>query len=67
VQDTGVDIYRDSRGLKIDSSDMSAFQNELEQAFDALAEKYYLNAHDEPKIKLSKNALKVTFNFDKED
>lgn len=60
------DIYKDSRGLKIHSSDIAAFQVELEAAFDQLASKYFLSLCDEVKITLSKDALRATFNFEKE-
>lgn len=60
------DIYKDSRGLKIHSSDIAAFQVELEAAFDQLASKYFLSLSDEVKITLSKDTLRATFNFEKE-
>ena len=37
------DIYRDRRGLKIHHADLAAFRTDLEHAFDALAERYYLH------------------------
>ncbi len=61
------DIYRDRRGLKIDHSDLAAFRSELEKAFDALADKYYLHLRCEPKITVGREDIRVRFEVDKED
>jgi hypothetical protein len=63
---TALDLQADRRGLKIDRSDLETFQHEVEAAFDVLAEKYYLCPQDAPKLRLNKNALTVTFPFEKE-
>lgn len=62
-----VDIYRDRRGLKIHTSDLSAFRAELERAFDAIADRYYLHLKCEPKITVGKDDIRVRFEVDKED
>jgi len=61
------DIYRDRRGLKIHHGDLSAFRGELERAFDAIAEKYYLHLRCEPKITVGRDDIRVRFEVDKED
>ncbi|PKQ17441.1 MAG: ATP-binding protein [Actinobacteria bacterium HGW-Actinobacteria-7] len=61
------DIYRDRRGLKIHHSDLAAFRSELESAFDAIAEKYYLHLRCEPKITVGREDIRVRFEVDKED
>lgn len=61
------DIYRDRRGLKIHSADLSAFRAELEHAFDALAERYYLHLKCEPKITVGRDDIRVKFEVEKEE
>jgi hypothetical protein len=61
------DIYRDRRGLKIHHSDLSAFRAELEKAFDAIAERYYLHLKCEPRITVGKDDIRVRFEVEKED
>jgi len=61
------DIYRDRRGLKIHHADLASFRNELERAFDAIAERYYLHLRCEPKITVGKDDIRVRFEVDKED
>jgi len=61
------DIYRDRRGLKIHHSDLDAFRTELENAFDAIAEKYYLHLRCEPKITVGRDDIRIRFEVDKED
>lgn len=60
------DIYRDARGLKIHSADIAAFQVELEQAFDDLAQKYFLSLSDEVKVTVKKDCIRALFPFEKE-
>lgn len=60
------DIYRDARGLKIHTSDLAAFQVELEQAFEDLAAKYFLSLSDEVKVTVKKDCIRASFPFEKE-
>ena len=64
---SGPDIYRDRRGLKIHHTDLSAFRADLEKAFDTISERYYLHLRCEPKIKVGKDQIRVTFDVEKED
>ncbi len=61
------DIYRDRRGLRIHHTDMDAFKHELEQAFDTIAERYYVHLKGEPKITVRKEGLQVRFDIEKEE
>ena len=54
-------------GLKIHHTDLSSFSAELERAFDALAERYYLHHKCAPKITVGKHDIRVRFEVDKED
>jgi len=62
-----VDIYRDRRGLKIHHADLTAFQAELEKAFDTIAERYYIHLRTQPKISVGKDDIRVRFEVEKED
>jgi hypothetical protein len=61
------DIYRDRRSLRIHHGDLAAFKNELTQAFDTLAERYYLHLKGEPKVTVGRDSITVRFAVDKED
>ncbi|MBE0476741.1 MAG: ATP-binding protein [Coriobacteriia bacterium] len=61
------DIYRDRRGLRLHHTDLSAFKRDLEDAFDRLAERYYLSLRGEPRISVGRDAIRVRFDVDKED
>lgn len=61
-----VDIYHDSRGLKLSKDDLSDFSRSLEKVFSDLAQRYYIELSDEPKIRVGKDAITVKFPFEKE-
>ena len=61
-----VDIYKDSRGLKIAPDDLARFTHELERAFDTLSGRYYLALSDKPKVRVGKDCISVKFPIDKE-
>ncbi len=61
------DIYRDRRGLRIDRSDAREFQRRLEEAFDLVAERYYLHLSGEPKITVGRDTITVRFPVEKDD
>ncbi|MDZ4177916.1 MAG: ATP-binding protein [Coriobacteriia bacterium] len=61
------DIYRDRRGLKVHHTDLTEFRREVTQAFDRLAERYYLHLRGEPRIQVSRDGITVRFEIDKED
>ncbi|MCL2402917.1 MAG: ATP-binding protein [Coriobacteriia bacterium] len=61
-----VDLTQDMRGLKIEKQDLNSFAGEVERAFDALAEKYYISCNDDPKVSIKKNTITIKLNFEKE-
>jgi hypothetical protein len=61
------DIYRDRRTLRIAAGDLARFKAELEHAFDAIAEKYYLNLCGEPRVSIGSDEIRVRFSVEKED
>ncbi len=61
------DIYRDRRGLKIHHTDLTAFKRDLTQAFDHLAERYYLHLRGEPRIHVDRDGIRVRFDVEKDD
>lgn len=63
---TKADIYSDSRGLKISREDLDWFSRSMESAFQELSERYYLQLADEPKIRVGKDAITVTFSIEKD-
>lgn len=66
VVQKSVDIYRDSRGLKVSREDLAQFSRSLESSFRDLAEKYYLGLKDHPKIRVGKDSISVKFEIEKE-
>jgi Histidine kinase-, DNA gyrase B-, and HSP90-like ATPase len=61
------DIYRDRRGLRMDHSDIREFQRRLEEAFDLVTERYYLQLAGEPKVTVGRDTITVRFTVDKDD
>ena len=62
-----IDLARDRRGLKIASDDLSAFSRALENDFNELASRYYLTLHGDPKVRVSRDRITVTFDLGKEE
>jgi hypothetical protein len=61
------DIYRDRRGLRIHQADVRQFQRRLEDAFDLVAERYYLHLAGEPKVTVGRDCITVRFPVEKDD
>jgi hypothetical protein len=61
------DIYRDRRGLRIHHADVREFQRRLEDAFDLVAERYYLHLGGEPKVTVGRDSITVRFPVEKDD
>lgn len=62
-----IDLSRDRRGLKIAKEDLALFSRVMERDFSDLASRYFLTLSKEPKIRVSKDRITVTFDIDKED
>ncbi len=60
------DIFRDNRVLKISKEDISSFSRKLEDAFEMIASQYFISLSDEPRIKVGRDSIKVTFPIEKE-
>lgn len=61
-----VDIYKDSRGLKISKDDLDYFATRLEDSFESIAQRYYLQLSDIPKIRVGKDSITVKFPVEKD-
>lgn len=67
AEDRPPDIYRDRRGLRVHHTDLAAFRRRLEEAFDALGDRYYVHLKGEPRVKVSRDSITVKFDLEKED
>ncbi len=61
-----IDIYQDARGLKLTKDDEASFSHSLAKAFNTIGEKYYLQLADNPRIRVTKEGIVVTFPVEKE-
>ena len=61
------DIYRDRRGLRMHHNDIREFQRRLEEAFDVVSERYYLQLAGEPKVTVGRDTITVRFRVEKDD
>ena len=61
------DIYKNRKGLRIHQDDLVEFRRGITAAFDGLAERYFIYMKDEPRIRVTKDAIHVRFEIDKED
>ncbi|MDO8963233.1 MAG: ATP-binding protein [Coriobacteriia bacterium] len=61
------DIYKDRRGLRLHHGDIREFRARLEDAFDLLAERYYLHLSGEPKVTVGRDSIVVRFPVGKDD
>ena len=62
-----VDLARDRRGLKIAHEDLSQFSRAVERDFNELASRYYLNLVNDPKIRVTRDRITITFDIGKEE
>ena len=62
-----VDLAKDRRGLRIAKDDMAQFSRAVERDFNDLATRYYLNLCGDPKIRVSRDRITVTFDLAKEE
>lgn len=60
-----IDLMRDRRGLKIAQEDLDEFSRDLERDFDNLAARYYLSLSQDPRIRVTRDAITVTFPIQK--
>ena len=62
-----VDLLKDCRGLKLSKDDLDDFSRLLERDFELIANRYYVSLAGQPKIRVSKNRISVSFEIDKGD
>ena len=60
-----IDLAKDRRGLKIAREDIEEFSRAMERDFSDLADRYYLSLVGEPKVRVGKDKITVTFDLDK--
>lgn len=62
-----VDLARDRRGLRVAPADLEEFSRALERDFDLLAERYYLSLSSDPKVRVGRGRITVTFDLEERD
>lgn len=62
-----VDLQKDRRGLKIARDDLASFSRALERDFNELASQYYLSLSCDPKIRVTRDRITVSFEIGKDD
>lgn len=62
-----IDLCRDRRGLKIAKEDIASFSRVMERDFADLASRYFLSLSKEPRVRVTKDRITVTFDIEKED
>lgn len=61
-----LNINKDCRGLKVAKEDLDKFQRQLENSFDSLAQRYFIQLTQAPRISVGKDAITVRFSIEKE-
>jgi hypothetical protein len=61
-----VDLVRDRRGFKVAREDLDDFSDALKGAFSLLGERYYVGLRGEPRVRVTRDAVTVTFELDKD-
>ena len=56
-----IDLTKDFRGLRIHKDDIADFQADLKKAFSELADRYYLESDVEPSVRVTHDAIQVSF------
>ena len=62
-----VDLERDRRGLRIAPADVEEFSRAMERDFALLAERYYLSLSSDPKVRVGRGKITVTFDLEESD
>lgn len=62
-----VDLSKDRRGLKIAKDDLSRFTRAMEKDFAELAGRYYLTLSGNPKVRVTRDRITVSFDLGKEE
>lgn len=62
-----IDLAKDRRGLKIAADDLADFSRVLERSFAQLGNKYFISLATEPKVRVRRDRITVTFDIDKDE
>ena len=62
-----VDLTKDRRGLKIASDDVEAFARAMERSFAPLGNKYFISLASQPRVRVRRDRITVTFDIDKDE
>lgn len=62
-----VDLYRDRRGLKLSKPDMEEFSHVLAKDFSFIEDRYYVSLVNDPKVRVGKGRITVTFDLEDAD
>lgn len=62
-----VDLQRDRRGLRISRDDADEFSRIMERDFSFLVDRYYLSLAQDPKVRVSRGRVTVTFEVSEGD
>lgn len=62
-----VDLARDRRSLRISREDAEEFSRAMERDFALLADRYYLSLSADPKVKVGRKRITVTFDLEEPD
>lgn len=63
-RETTIDLTRDQRGLRISQDDSQEFLQRVERDFAYLADRYYLNLTQKPRMRVSGQRICVYFEFE---
>lgn len=66
-EDRPVDLMRDQRGLRVSKDDADAFARIMERDFRYLAERYYLSLSADPRVRVGRDRITVTFDLEKHE
>ena len=62
-----VDLYRDRRGLKLSKPDAEEFSRVLAKDFSFIEDRYYVSLVHDPKVRVGKGRITVTFDLEDAD
>lgn len=62
-----VDLAKDRRGLRVSQDDIDEFSRVMERGFSTLGDRYYLTLSADPKVRVSRGKITVTFEIDEGD
>ena len=67
ARERAVDLTRDRRGLRISREDVAEFSRAMERDFSILADRYYLSLSSDPRVRVGRGSITVTFDLEERD